>query len=582
MVESVNKVCKGILKPILLFPGEWVVICFALFLPELYGADFSRGFEYFWKGLTNYIMIYALLAYILMLVPYLVSKISLPSARILSGLFEVAAVFLSVSDFFLWDAFGTHINSYILQLLAETNSSESSEFISTYILSPSTVKCVGIVGLFVIVHFGFTLMFRRLRWPIILVAYLCAGAVCAVSKREGYTRNVIDNDVFASRHPDTARAFSYKIYNAVLQFVQDKKDFDHCADALENVEASITVDSVSNIVLIIGESHNKYHSSLYGYPLCTNPLLERLPNLYVFDDVITSVNATSQSFKNFLSVASNDEDSKWCGKPLFPCVFLNAGYNVICYSNQFVHDPQMSLYDASCGFFNHPRIRDKLFSYKNIYKYQYDHELIADFKGKRDSLERRDHNLVIFHLNGQHVKASERYPAEYGFFTASDYEHRTDLNREQKEYVASYDNATRYNDAIICEIIEMYRGVDAVVIYFSDHGDEVHDFRNHVGRSYNFDDGGQKAIHHQMDIPFFIYCSDVCNARHPEITERIRKSIHRPYMTDDLPHLLFDLAGISYEGYFPSKSLINDLFDIHRSRVPRAITPTVKVDYDNL
>lgn len=51
-------------------------------------------------------------------------------------------------------------------------------------------------------------------------------------------------------------------------------------------------------------------------------------------------------------------------------------------------------------------------------------------------------------------------------------------------------------------------------------------------------------MHCLFDIPFIVYCTPKYVEEHPDIVNRIEASVDNPFMTDDLPHLLFDLAGI--------------------------------------
>ena len=44
---------------------------------------------------------------------------------------------------------------------------------------------------------------------------------------------------------------------------------------IEKIKVENSDQHAPLIVLVIGESFNKYHSSLYGYELKTNPLLEK-------------------------------------------------------------------------------------------------------------------------------------------------------------------------------------------------------------------------------------------------------------------------------------------------------------------
>ena len=41
--------------------------------------------------------------------------------------------------------------------------------------------------------------------------------------------------------------------------------------------------------------------------------------------------------------------------------------------------------------------------------------------------------------------------------------------------MAHYDNATRWNDEVVDRILSNFANEDAVVVYFSDHGEEVYD-----------------------------------------------------------------------------------------------------------
>jgi len=585
-IERIDKAVSVTMKPVTEFLPAFLFLCICLFAPQLYGCRFGDGIVQLWKGLWNNMFLCCFTAYILLLPGCVVGHWKKWCGYAWEWSVVLICWFLTAVDFFLFKFFGTHVNAYILQLMNETNNTETAEFFNTYVLSAKFLEVIAFALCSAMLIAALIAAQKKLRVnsriPVLLgLLYLCASVVYSASNVKAFSLNVIENTVYSlGRHVSKSSVFN--IYNSFLQFFQEKSDFKRCFASQENIETWREYDGPDDIVVIIGESHNKYHSSLYGYPHNTNPRLGEMKGLFVFDDVISSVNATSQSFRNFMSLASLDGDSQWYEKPLFPAVFKSAGYNVNFYSNQFVYDPAQDTYDASCGFFNHPAIQNKLFSHKNSIKYQYDGELVDAYRKQRLGIENADGNLIIFHLSGQHVNAEERYPKEWEYFQADDYPERTSLDESQKQYVAHYDNATRYNDAVVNEIMKMYADKDAVVLYFSDHGDEVHDFRNHIGRSHDYKAGGAKSVHCQLDIPFLIYISDLCQTRHTELCRRISSSVHRPFMTDDLPHLLIDIAGIGCTDYQPSRSLISDEYNIKRKRIPRAINPSVRVDYDTL
>lgn len=158
---------------------------------------------------------------------------------------------------------------------------------------------------------------------------------------------------------------------------------------------------------------------------------------------------------------------------------------------------------------------------------------------------------------GQHVKYEARYPDEEQnhHFTADDIR-RPDLSAADRQVIADYDNATRYNDEVIDRLCSLYERRDAVLVYLSDHGDEVNDYRRHVGRSHQRPVTAGEAWT-QYEIPMMIWCSDVYRENHPDLVERIAASVDKPFMSDDLPHLLYDLAGIESPAYHPERSVLN-------------------------
>ena len=77
----------------------------------------------------------------------------------------------------------------------------------------------------------------------------------------------------------------------------------------------------------------------------------------------------------------------------------------------------------------------------------------------------------------------------------------------------------------------------------SDHGEEVFDYAHRNGRIHDAT-LSPDCCRHQYEIPFMIWMSDRYRAARPELAAAIARAVDRPYMTDDLPHLLLDLAGL--------------------------------------
>lgn len=72
---------------------------------------------------------------------------------------------------------------------------------------------------------------------------------------------------------------------------------------------------------------------------------------------------------------------------------------------------------------------------------------------------------------------------------------------------------------------------------------------------------------YQHEIPFMIWCSDKFKESFPQVIGEIKNSLSKPFMTDNLPHLLFHLAKIKTEYYKESKDLLSPSYNCGRRMV---------------
>lgn len=572
-----KKITKFFLLPLQSYLASFVILAFLLFLPELFISGLSRSIGYFFKHLLSSVAFSVAVSYIIVWVVFAFSKIHSILANIILVVAHIAIYCLSFSSIFLYRFFGAQINSYVLHLVEETTAEESQGFASTYFTDP---RFLILIGLFLmagiaefVIHCYYSKKGNRLtaicqKWFIKMsaIAYIIYSLGYLLYFSPIFSTDYLQNELTVNVHHPMSFNILFRTSQAYWQFIDERKDISRCANANGNLSVDTCSYRSPNIVIVIGESFNRHHSSLYGYSLETNPRLSADSSLYIFSDVISPANGTTRCFEYFMSLSSVEDTIRWNDVPLVPGLFKAAGYNVVFYSNQFTKQVSQSAFDASSGFFFHPTIEHNLFSHSNTRKRSYDLELLNQYVSERNEIEKETNNLIFFHLMGQHVRASSRYPSSETYFTA-DSINRTDLNEKQKEEVAQYDNATRYNDKVVNSIFEMFDDKDAIVIYFADHGDEVNDFRPKIGRSFDFGKAGEPCFHCQLDIPFLIHVSKQYRTNHPEIIKSIENAVDLPFMIDDLPHLLLDLAGIKTSWYQPNRSLINSQFDSTRKRL---------------
>lgn len=581
MLDRLRVLCQKIIRPITENPVFFVAIFSILYLPSL---------VYWIVNYCDWLRLYALLAFPVSLALSYALSFTLHIFQKRKHILKIFYYWLfgvaSALEVLLIAKFYTRFSPLMFRLLSETNREEALEFLYAYIFQVDTLLCV--IGFFLVVFFVVVAekktTARTLKLPDVLAGFLACG-VLASSVLYVY-RDVNFLPKLFAKNIDAVMGTRPIVYGTpyislglILQSAKihtlSYNDVDVLVSSLSEQNLAVSTYS-GNIVLVIGESFIKHHSNLYGYALPTNPLLEeerKHRNLFLFNDVVASYNSTSKSMQQIMSFFNQESNQYWAKYPLFPTLFKNAGFCNILISNQECAK-SANEWDCANYYLVSPQTSGYLFDWCSQDIKQWDMDMVLD--NAEEVFGRiATRNLLVYHLIGQHVGYKERCPDSDRIFVLSDYQYRNDLTTEQKTYVAHYDNATRYNDKVVAAILDQFRDKDAIVIYLSDHGEEVYDYRDHMGRSHEPIVTPERAKY-QFEVPFMIWMSDKYKENHPDVVAQVERSVDRPFMIDDLPHLMLDLAGIECEWFDPTRSVINDQFNEKRKR----LLLDSKQDYD--
>ena len=460
------------------------------------------------------------------------------------------AYLLFIVETFTFVFFQSRFDPGILTLILQTNGREVNEFFQTFVCSASTLLFLAAV----VVVYGLLLwIFGSARSHVKLWLVLVSAALFMVTLLPlpfPIGQNTVNELVMS------------------VSFVQEKHgEIALMKQAIDDIEvyAYPEKEDAPVIVLVIGESFNRNHSSLYGYGLETSPMMERERaegRLTVFTDVHTPTNGTDYAMRYLFTLKGCESDHADSSQyVLMPAVMKKAHYSVAYFDNQYTRSSGGSL-DYSCGYFLNPTyINDHCFDYRNAETKEYDGNFISSCRKQFLTGHR---SLNIIHLQGQHFNAAHRYPASHGVFSASDIQ-RSDLSESQRQQVAEYDNATRYNDYVLGIIIDSFRKTDAVVIYLSDHGEQIYDgSEQNYGRAFSGEQD-EETLRNVYHIPMMIWCSDGYIAHHAEQYQRIQASAERKFCSADIPYLLFDLAGVDFNHNRREQSVIDSLFKPHET-----------------
>ncbi|MBD79738.1 MAG: hypothetical protein CL840_12545 [Crocinitomicaceae bacterium] len=315
----------------------------------------------------------------------------------------------------------------------------------------------------------------------------------------------------------------YKEYKTEL--VEYKKSVERFKNMDTKVEATKNQKGETYVV-VIGESLNKNHMSLYGYHRKTTPFLDSLNEtgeLSVFENAIANHTHTMSVLGLSFTQANQLNGYKPSeAAPLIP-MLKSAGFKTFWLSNQMrygIYDNLVSVIAQSCD--------ETYFINKNIGEMVVTNDFDGAIISRLSSIlsKSTDENRVIFvHLMGSHGAYDERYPEEFEAF-------KGDLNRsvfgnQHPRYINYYDNSVLYNDWVISKVFDELKSVSgqpASMVYFSDHSEDVKRGLGHNSGAFTFE---------MVEIPFLVWFNDSYVSRYPEKVKTVKKNLPR-YFSNDL------------------------------------------------
>ena len=513
--------------------------------------------------------------------------VTLCKSRIIKALAYFVIYVLFTTEIVLEWIFGMSISPYVIALLVETNARESKEFMESLMSKPQLWQVplcvVGMAVLNIIVEKNNQRVRQWIKGPWttkilkgITVVLLIGGVIFSYQ----YVRlfqcdemNEVDEWRSHMRNPDDLVT---KVVVSFYDMSIAEKEMSRVIQITEQVKAmpQSEQDDSLNIIVVIGESYIREHAAIYGYPLQTTPFLskeQQAGRLFVFSDMVSPYNQTTRVLRNLLSCNSLGHDEDWSSAPPFTAIFKKNGYHVAMYDNQKDFDMGFVFAYSLNTYLYHPRIMESCYHETNDSTFEFDGQMVEYYRGTstrlcrllpkgRKNEDARTRRLVLFHLLGQHVGFEYRYPKAFDHFTADSLSFRKEswLTDKMRKDIAHYDNATRYNDHVIQQIIGLYPQESTIVVCLSDHGEEVYDYRPNSGRDdWDMGSDPRQVLRWQYMVPFVVWCSDKYATAHPEKIAQLREATDRPAMLDNVCQLLFHLSGLNTPYYHPERCVLS-------------------------
>jgi len=489
------------------------------------------------------------------------------------------------AELFVGTTMGCRINEAVLRLVVQTDRNETAEFLTYAVGLTGTWQALGVTMLPAIGAITGILMKKMFCQRLPRKYNLYAAALLLLSAGTLVWAHLPLTD--SGKHMTDQ---SFMLTPGQLIMASRALDDNHRLlprIAAANDSIMVTLDRTDGrpapqIILIIGESANKHHSSFFGYPLPTDRELAGLRQLndspdadgrlIVFTDAVTGDCTTNLVMKRLLS--TNIDSLEWADRPLLPAVLRKGGYHVAWFDNQSTPYTCSTVDYSSVFFINDSRIERQCFDRRNDTRFEFDGQLIDRYLP--EALEMTGPSATFFHLMGQHVQASRRYPASTGQFTTGDYAFRPDLNENERTDMMHYDNATAYVDSLVAGIMEAVKGRTAIVIYLPDHAEEIYDWRHRYGRTH--EPMSPERARALFEIPMAIYMTREYINTYPDMARTIECHANSRIHSYDIPDLILHIAGISGHMASHERSIASEEYDETR---PRMID-NASHDYDAL
>lgn len=414
-----------------------------------------------------------------------------------------------------------------------------------------------------------TLQISVFIWSIVYVVLMVIGLVLLFKRPRGSIKIPIWTHllllfsfvVISFMNPFRSKVSMVDFYKSFYKYQKEQREVAEFYANRQNltleVERIYPTNQKNTLLIMIGESQNRYHMQLYGYARPTNPqLLEIKDELIMYNDVCSPATQTLQCMKQILTFTNYEQPDMYKREANIVELLRSGGYKTFWFDNQDETRNGAFAIDTYT-----PTSYRTMARQSDVYSDSGVQDTILITKLQQALLDTAQNKAIFLHLIGSHFEYAQRYEPSFEYFKdtigiVSPY--LDELTQGDIDVINAYDNSNRYTDYIVRSCIELLRadGGRSTMLYFSDHGEEVFDYQYYYRRSFD-------RISPAMCEPaFFIWMNDEYKKSNDLVFDP-----ERPFCTDDVIYGMMDLAGLRYYMYNPKRSVFSPLFEPKERKV---------------
>ena len=457
-------------------------------------------------------------------------------------------VFIILPAFYLtyYVVFATGVTDDVYYGILQTNPAEALEYARVHNINahlPMPVLCIILITVLLYLYFRKPKLTQANTTKLLLLITLVAATGWSGTSKQAAEdagpRITRDFGRYAGRYYNRLRLFKRRTA---------KRDISNI-----NYRAA-KKNKGETYVIAIGETLNKHHMQIYGYPRETTPMLASEKDLLVFNNTYSNHILTGLVLSKAFTASSQYNGTKWYEAVSIMDIFQTTEVRTAWLTNQ-------DLYGAWLGIgILLGKQADHYLHMGNVFSgtLHVDGDLLPHVE--RILTEDTQDNRVIFvHLMGNHEDFCVRYPPAYARYRGKldlavhgDLAHTITSHRQR---INCYDNSVLYNDYIVSTIMAMVKqrqGINGFV-YFSDHGIDL--LADEIKLAHNF-------TYEMVSIPMVMWLSPAYREKYPQAYQNLQNNRDKLFSNDLLYDTLLGMMAIDSDQYEARNDLSSSVYEL--------------------
>ena len=316
-------------------------------------------------------------------------------------------------------------------------------------------------------------------------------------------------------------------------------------------------------IIIIGESLNKQHMQIYGYPRQTTPNLSALDSqnkLIKFENVYANHTHTVPVLSLSLTEATQYGGKNYYQSASIVEIYKRAGFQTYWITNQNLLGTWDNLVSIVANQSDKVTAINRSIGTTTATQ-KYDESLIPYVEKALRGLD-KSNKAIFVHIIGNHGDYCKRFTKGFEKFSGAlpvDIFGKNLSTAKKENVINCYDNSVLYNDYVVHEIIKLLAsqlGKNAL-IYFADHADDVISGLGHNSAKFTFD---------MTQVPLIFWFSDAFAQAYPTLIAQLNNHKNALFSNDLIYDTLIGWSGIKTANYNAAFDLTSEKYSLPESK----------------